>query len=75
MKKKIRQYKDLNGNERTLTYVEENVRIVNWALGEPPSSVTLYKLDNSYIYIPDNVWDVFGIGSIIREVEDDTIKQ
>lgn len=69
MIKKIRQYVDINGKERTLEYVEENVRIVEWSKYHPPSVVHLYKLEGSYVYIPENVWSSFGIGSIIREIE------
>ena len=72
MKKIIRQYRDVNGKERTMTLIEENVRLVEWSKYAPISPVNVYKLDDgSIVHIPENAWVLFGIGSIIREIEVD----
>lgn len=71
MKKTIIQYKDVLGRERFMTLLESDVRMVKWHKTEQESLVSVYKLDDgSIVHIPENVWTVFGIGRIIREIED-----
>jgi len=70
MKKVIREYVDALGNPRKLELIEEFVRIVKYTMHAPESLVSVYKDESGHIlHIPDNAWDLFGIGSITRVIE------
>ncbi len=72
MKKVMVQYIDVHGNARSMELLEENVRVATWSRYAPESLVSVYRLDDGgIVHIPENAWTLFGIGRIVREIDEE----
>jgi hypothetical protein len=66
--KKIREYIDINGNIRSLEYVEPGY-FVKYNKDKPASMSTRWRMnDGSTVQIPENMWEGFQYTD--KEVEE-----
>lgn len=53
----VRKYVDVNGQQRRLIRVQEDVAFVKWKKGSKPSLATRWRDESgSIIQIPNNAW-------------------
>lgn len=68
MSKRI-TYVDVNGKQKTLTFVEPVSGLVRWHRNKPPEPAAKWRMEDGYIVqIPQSAWDNVRI---IKETTDE----